>query len=164
MAPEGKIKAKDLSYDASLPPFLQRLHAQKAGLGDQDRHERPVARPKGAKRDDEDDGPTVVDESGETVSMADFEKLTKDDAEEGGKVRDTESKDSQDEGEGGKKVATKLTDGTATKKKKRKAIKVVGDEDEEPPQSADGQEDVKTERLTKKPKKAKPVKLAFDDS
>ena len=76
--PEGKIKAKDLQYDNSLPPFLQRLHAQNAGRGDQDRHERPLARPKRAKDHDEDDEPTVVDEAGETVSKAELEKINAD--------------------------------------------------------------------------------------
>ena len=73
--PEGKIKAKDLQYDNSLPPFLQKLHAQNAGIGDQDRHERPLARPQRARTHDEDDEPTVVDEAGETVSKAELEKM-----------------------------------------------------------------------------------------
>merc|ERR1711939_1057284 len=64
-----KMKSKDLSYDSSLPPFLQRLRDQNSGR-DTDRHEREIARPKGKKdpQAEEEDGPTVVDDSGETLS------------------------------------------------------------------------------------------------
>ncbi|KAK3111465.1 hypothetical protein LTR53_013252, partial [Teratosphaeriaceae sp. CCFEE 6253] len=130
----NKIKAKDLSYDSALPPFLQRLHDQKAGRGDTDRHEHALARPRKAKDHDEDDGPTVVDDSGETVSKEQYETLTKaaDGAEGGsaGGIDDVGARDASalvmsgalpaDKGEqAGPKGSTAL----ATKK--RKAAKIV---------------------------------------
>ena len=74
-----KIKSKDLSYDSSLPPFLQRLRDQNSGR-DTDRHEREIARPKGKKdaQAEEDDGPTVVDDSGETVTKEQITSMNQD--------------------------------------------------------------------------------------
>lgn len=165
----GKIKSKDLSYDQSLPPFLQRLRAHNTGYGDDgdpDRHERPLARPKKAKNPDEDDGPTFVDESGETVSKEDYEKQLKGNAEgeEGeGNVTGELKGDGKPEASGAlpadsaPRVEQKVTDGTAVKK--RKVAKVIGDEDE-----ADGAEKSGPSKLVKKAKKkAKPIKLAFDE-
>lgn len=166
---EGKIKSKDLSYESTLPPFLQRLHAQKAGLADQDRHERPVARPRRTKAGDEDDGPTVVDESGDLVSTAEFEKLTKEpSAQEDSNVKgalegsgEPEGSGAIQEGEGEeRKGGPKVTDGAAIGKK-RKVAKVVGDEAENEPVGADDGPNAKVVKKVKK-KKGKPIKLAFD--
>lgn len=165
----GKIKAKDLSYDSTLPPFLQRLHDQNAGRGDLDRHERAIARPRKEKVHDDEDEPTVVDESGETLSKDEVAKLTTTDdgnGEDGsakGQVdADTEHKASGVTHDGigeAKRVEQRLTDGTATKK--RKAVKVVGDEDATGDTSG---EKVASKKTASKPKKkAKPIKLAFDD-
>jgi hypothetical protein len=161
----GKIKSKDLSYDSSLPPFLQRLRAQNTGYGDDgdpDRHERPLARPKKAKNPDDDDGPTFVDESGETVTKEDYEKQLRGDAEgeeDAGNVTGELKGDGKPEASGalpGPRVEQKLTDGAAIKK--RKMAKVVGEDEE------DGVEKSTTQKVPKKAKKkAKPIKLAFDD-
>jgi len=169
----GKIKSKDLSYDSSLPPFLQRLRAQNTGYGDDgdpDRHERPLARPKKAKNPDNDDGPTFVDESGETVSKEDYEKQLRGDAEgeeDAGNVTGELKGDGKPLASGalpsdsGPRVEHKVTDGTATKK--RKVAKVVGEDNEDSPQTGDVEKDT-TQKGPKKPKKkAKPIKLAFDD-
>ncbi|KAK4889228.1 hypothetical protein LTR27_011986 [Elasticomyces elasticus] len=162
----SKIKAKDLSYDQSLPPFLQRLHDQKAGRGDTDRHERPLPRNMGKKgAGDEDDGPTVVDESGEMVSKEEYAELEKKDA--GGSVK---GEDVDDKGvvmagalpppPDEERIDGSMTVGVMTKK--RKMAKVVGDE-------AGGEQDEKdvnekkTPAKTKGKKKAKAIKLAFDD-
>ncbi|KAK3683115.1 hypothetical protein LTR37_020553 [Vermiconidia calcicola] len=157
---EPKIKSKDLSYENTLPPFLQRLHAQKAGLGDQDRHERQIARPKRAKVDDEDDGPTLVDESGEVVSKEQMEKEMNDGAD--GNVNGTLEGDGEPRASG---AIQELTDGTAMtkKKKKRKLGKVVGDGDADT--VADEEEGAVKKTTAKKAKKnkSKPIKLAFDD-
>lgn len=169
-----KIKSKDLNYDKSLPPFLQRLHAQKAGRGDTDRHEQPIARAKRAKNpdDDDDDGPTVIDESGDTVSKEEYERLTKPGAAASGDTANVtgdfdptaEPKASGalpvDDAAESKRAEAKVTDGTA--QKKRKVAKVVGD-DEHGPEPTNDEPAVK--KLTKKVKgkKSKPVKLAFDD-
>jgi hypothetical protein len=166
----GKIKSKDLSYDSSLPPFLQRLRAQNTGYGDDgdpDRHERPLARPKRAKNPDDDDGPTFVDESGETVTKEDYEKQLRGDAEgeeDAGNVTGELKGDGKPEASGalpGPRVEQKLTDGTAVKK--RKMAKVVG-EDEEDGLQTGGVDKGTTQKAPKKAKKkAKPIKLAFDD-
>jgi hypothetical protein len=170
----GKIKSKDLSYDSSLPPFLQRLRAQNTGYGDDgdpDRQERPQARPKRAKDPDDDDGPTFVDESGELVSKADYEKQLKGDVEgeeTGGNVTSELKGDGKPEAssalpaDSGPRVEQKLTDGAAVKK--RKAAKVIGDEDEDDSSKATGAEKGTAPKTVKKAKKkAKPIKLAFDD-
>lgn len=166
----AKIKGKDLSYDKALPPFLQRLHDQNAGRGDTDRHERPVARNIGRKDPDEDDGPTVIDESGETVGKDRLEKLkTADSGDVGGNVTG-ELKDEEEAKISGalpsdemKRADQKMTDGTATKK--RKAAKVIGEEDGnvEVQMSKDGEANQEKKVAKKAKKKAKPIKLAFDD-
>lgn len=182
MAPEGKIKSKDLTYESNLPPFLQRLHAQKGGAsgGDPDRHEHQIARPKKPQATDEDDGPTIVDESGETVSKEEMEKLASgdqaatDDAPtigdlvRGPSVRDGEPKASgalsSDVDSADRKTEQKITDGTATKK--RKAAKVVRDEkaDDDVAAEEDDADPPRTSKAAKKiKKKAKPIKLAFDN-
>ena len=169
MPQEAKIKSKDLSYEATLPPFLQRLHAQKAGRGDEDRHERPVARPTRVKTADEDDGPTVVDEGGETVSKEELEQLAKgESAEESGLVRGESIGDGEPKASGalpngdgdGTRSEQKVTDGTAVKK--RKVGKVIGEDGEEG--KGNGGQEVENETPMKKfKKKGKPIKLAFDD-
>ncbi|KAL1590294.1 hypothetical protein WHR41_01020 [Cladosporium halotolerans] len=169
----GKIKSKDLQYDSTLPPFLQRMRAQNSGYGDDrdpDRHERPLARPKKAKNPDDDDGPTVVDESGETISKDEYEKQLKgkeEGEEDGGNVTGELKGDGKPEAsgalppDGGPRVEQKVTDGAATKK--RKVGKVVGDDaEEESKGDAVGKSAV--EKASKKAKKkAKPIKLAFED-
>jgi hypothetical protein len=166
--PEGKIKSKDLQYDNSLPPFLQKLHAQNAGRGDQDRHERPLARPKRAKAHDDDDEPTVVDETGETVSKAELEKMASaaGGADEDVKTLGEESAEPKASGalqDDAQRNDQKVTDGTATKK--RKVAKVVGEEDESKANDdvAGAREPGAKKVIKKAKKKAKPIKLAFDD-
>lgn len=170
----GKIKSKDLSYDSTLPPFLQRLRAQNTGYGDDgdpDRHETPLARPKRAKNPDEDGGPTLVDESGDIVSKADYEKQLKGDVEgeeTGGNVTGELKGDGKPEASGalpadsGPRVEHKVTAGAAAKK--RKVAKVVGDDAEDDSSKPAGAEKDNAPKTAKKAKKkAKPIKLAFDD-
>ncbi|KAK4505728.1 hypothetical protein PRZ48_003693 [Zasmidium cellare] len=164
-----KIKSKDLSYDSSLPPFLQRLRDQNAGRGDTDRHERAIARPKKSKDPNEDDGPTVVDESGETLSKDEVEKLTKQ-PEPG--IEDTENVKGEIDPATEPKASGALpdtkknvTDGATTKK--RKVAKAIGEDDDDEEVATekpkDGAENGVTKSVKKAKKKAKPVKLAFDD-
>lgn len=75
-----KITPKNLSYDSSLPPFLQRLHHSSASHSAyrDGRHERAVARPKRARDADADqeDEPVFVDEeTGEVVTAEEFRAL-----------------------------------------------------------------------------------------
>lgn len=157
---EGKIKGKDLQFDKSLPPFLQRLHAQKGGFGDADRHERAIARPKKAKDDNDDDGPTMIDETGETLTKDEYEKLTSAPVavaeDSGAAIPEPEARPSEEPGTA--KVDQKVTNGAASKK--RKVAKVVGEDEE--PSSQDGAVVAKAAKKSKR--KAKPVKLAFDDN
>ena len=167
MPTEPKIKAKDLSYESTLPPFLQRLHDQNAGRGDQERHERAIARPKRAKANDEDDGPTVVDESGETVSKEDLEKLNGEG--EDANVKGMAEEDGEPMGSGAiqdgemRRVGKEVTDGTTTAKK-RKVVKIVGEDDEVlASNEVDGKRPEVMRPAKKVKKKAKPIKLAFDN-
>ena len=127
----------------------------------------PLARPKKAKNPDDDDGPTFVDESGELVSKADYERRLKGDAsgeETGDNVTGELKGDGKPEASGAlpadskPRVEQKLTDGNAVKK--RKVGKVVGDEDED---TSKPEEDTAPKAAKKAKKKAKPIKLAFDD-
>ncbi|KAK5698757.1 hypothetical protein LTR97_006405 [Elasticomyces elasticus] len=164
----SKIKAKDLSYGQSLPPFLQRLHDQKAGRGDTDRHERPLARNMGKKGggNEDDDGPTVVDESGEMVSKEEYAELEK---AEGGNVKDEGVDDkgvvmagalpSPPEEE---RLDGSVTVGVMTKK--RKMAKVVGDDNDGEQGEKEETEHKKTLAKPKGKKKAKAIKLAFVDT
>ncbi|KAI9853679.1 MAG: hypothetical protein M1824_001015 [Vezdaea acicularis] len=68
------FNAKNLSYELKEPSFLRKLKSQYGGQDGQ-RHERPTARPKRA-REDEDDAPTYVDEeSRDTISKEDYEAM-----------------------------------------------------------------------------------------
>lgn len=166
-----KIKSKDLSYDSSLPPFLQRLHDKNAGRGDTDRHERPIARPKKSKDPNEDDGPTVVDESGETLSKDEVEKLTNstepgigDSENVTGELDPTAEPKASGALPSDKASENTVTDGIATKK--RKAAKVIGQEedvDQEVSDATGKKEKTGVKTAKKIRKKAKPIKLAFDD-
>lgn len=170
----NKIKSKDLSYDSSLPPFLQRLHNQNAG-GDADRHERQIARPRKARDPNDDDGPTVVDETGETLTKEQVEDLTGAST----KLTDHDSADVSGSGEGAgesetidgapnskissevpsKYTESGITDGTA--QKKRKIAKVIGEDAGPAAQPPEGQSTPK--KPAKKMKKKTQVKIMYDD-
>lgn len=156
------FKAKDLTYESNEPAFLRRLRGQVAG-GDADRHERPIARPKRLKQnDDEDDGPTyVVEESGDTLSKAEYEAmLAKEDAAD-----ETVERPEGEAAEGGepRSHSRQQLAEAGQKQKKRKAAKIIGNDDEKDEAVANGHEE-QAKKVTKKPKKkAKAVKLSFED-
>ncbi|QIW94734.1 hypothetical protein AMS68_000252 [Peltaster fructicola] len=158
----GKIRSKDLAYDAALPPFLQRLRNQNVGRGDTDRHERPVARPRLAKDANDDDGPTVVDETGETITQQDFEKRSAaaeptSEAVEGKTYNKPETTAAAAAAEEALvRVEQRVTDGTTTKK--RKAARIIADEAAVPEDNPS--EPAQT--IKKAKKKSKPIKLAFE--
>jgi hypothetical protein len=170
------VISSNFLIEAAEPSFLRRIKAQIGGEdGDPDRHARQLARPKRARNDDDDDGPTYVDEeSHDNVSKEDYEKLLKGDevkSLESGKLEvDSTHKDEQDPKDdqarveipsNGKKEAV-ASIGVASK---RKQVKVVGDGPED--------SDVATEKqknsvkpsidMKKSTKKAKKVKLSFDE-
>ncbi|KAJ5599473.1 hypothetical protein N7450_000540 [Penicillium hetheringtonii] len=147
--------------EANEPAFLQKLRGQ---YGDNSgRLERPAARPLKAKdkRDEEEDEPVYVDEeSNEVISKEEYKALV------GAMIQNRATKDSstadnQDE-------STSQPEPTSAKQsnltevggqKKRKQAKVVGEDtkpepDEPLPAKAS---------TTRKPKKAKKIKLSFDE-
>lgn len=179
-----KITPKNLSYDASLPPFLQRLHnsssSNSASLDG--RYERAIARPKRARDADADaeDEPVFVDEeTGEVVSAEEFKALGA--GEEGGQVealgmeKEVTKQDGKEEPTKGKDKQTAMIGAS----RKRKAAKVVGgDGSEEDPKAAlsagkeerkglakDGGSTDRKSRVTdvKAKAKGKKVKLSFGD-
>lgn len=175
------IKSKDLSYNTSNEPaFLRRLRAQNSGQDD--RHERPVARPQRLQKDTEDDDPTyVVEGSDETLSKAEYEALVSGKPKDGSETADgefvgvtgepegSEPKASgalpdveEDEAEAERKKKKRMVEAGAGNKK-RKVAKVVGaDEEEGGKQDGDGPKETKS--VSKKAKKkGKPIKLSFED-
>jgi hypothetical protein len=177
----SNIKSKDLSYDksASQPAFLQRLRDQNTAISSTGRHEQPIARAQRAKNpndNDDEDAPTyVVEGSSETLSKAEYEKLTSGETEDNkfGDVKDMVTGELTgdspkasgalpDEDDVGPARASVTVDaGKATKK--RKMAKVVGggeDEDEANAFKNTSKDESKPKKLKKK---GKPIKLSFGD-
>lgn len=157
-------KAKGLTYESKEPAFLRRLRGEVAGSGDVDRHERPIARPRLKKDNDEDDGPTyVVEESGDTLSKADYEAMV------AGKGKDEGGTDDASEGPtteeppiSGDQQPKQQVAEIGNPQKKRKVGKVVGEA--ENAKSEEKDEDQGPKKIVKRAKKkAKAVKLSFDD-
>lgn len=159
----SKIKSKDLSYDASLPPFLQRLKNQHAGLGD--RHERAIARPKRARDTNDEDEPTVVDENGETISNKELAERTAaatTEAELSSNNATTGESASDGAAELFRRPDAQVTDGKASHK--RKAVKIVGEDDGTAVDShVDQISENKPAKKMKMKKKSQAIKLAFED-
>ena len=141
---------------------MQRLRGQMQG-DDSARHERPIPRNKRMKQDDEDDAPTyVLEDTNQSMTKEEYEAFVaeKDPNEEAVSEQGGALKDS------GKAAEAKSKDKIAevgANAKKRKAAKVIGDEQED---SKDKPKDVNTAetKTVKKPKKkAKAVKLTFGD-
>lgn len=154
-----------LTYESNEPAFLRRLKGEVAGSGgDPDRHARPIARPRLKRDEDDEDAPTyVVEESGDTLSKADYEamlaKLENASAEDGESAPKVVS-----EADGDKQVPADTSKQTVAEvgnsSKKRKAGKVIGSDEA----GADEGEDngKKTAKKNVK-KKSKAVKLSFDN-
>ncbi|TGO17322.1 hypothetical protein BPAE_0436g00020 [Botrytis paeoniae] len=138
----SKITSKNLSYDSTLPPFLQRLQSNHASSSD-GRHEFTISRPRkpideDAERESE---PVVFDEvSGETLSKEEWERREKE-QEEGG-VKENEG---EGEGEGVEKkenANAKMSVGIGGSKK-RKVGKVIGGLEDEENENEKGEEEKK---------------------
>jgi hypothetical protein len=171
------FKSKDLHFEAEQPAFLRRLRGQVTGATDDPhRHVRPVALPKKAKQDDQDDAPTyVLEGSDATISKEEYDTLT------GSKSTDQAGQNDTAEDASSEALGPKLpqegsaAQGDATTKKqkmadvgmnskKRKAVKIVGED----PEEEDGTADQKTAApvssgVKKSKKKAKAIKLSFGD-
>ena len=131
--------------------------------GDSARHEQPIARNKRMKKDDEDDAPTyVLEESNQSLTKEEYDALVsgKDPKKEEENVAEDDSKEETADPES--KQKDKIA-GVGAGTKKRKAAKIIGEEQQE---SKEGGKNVKTSdaKMVKKPKKkAKAVKLTFGD-
>lgn len=133
--------------DRSEPAFLRRLKGEATGGRDSDRHERPVARPRGRAKqpgDDEEDGPTyVLEENGDALSKAEYEALvnpgaaTSTDPAADATAAATSADGSdpeQDDGEAAARSAKRKPQQVASvgaASKKRKAMKIGQDDDED---------------------------------
>lgn len=183
----SKITPKNLSYDTTLPPFLQRMQNAHTNSGLDGRHERAFARPKKARtaEDEEDDLPAFVDEeTNESLSKEEYASLVGAAAVEESKPDDagagkegSKEKDSN-EGVAGEKavienVKSKDQGVGIGASKKRKVGKLIGSEEEgikTGPRVAES-----TAKLTalvdgkskgepiKPKKKVKKIKLSFGD-
>ncbi|KAL4795870.1 hypothetical protein BDV19DRAFT_362225 [Aspergillus venezuelensis] len=162
--------AKNLAYDAKEPAFLQRLRGQYGG-NTTGGLERPISqRPRRARDDNEDDGPTYVDaESNEVISKEDYEAMFKGDGDEQSEqpengVKDKDA-DAEKAGDSGKKegTASKQTLAEIGGPRKRKQVKVVGDDNQEA-ESEKSEEVRPKETKPQKPKqKKKRIKLSFEE-
>ncbi|OBT66858.1 hypothetical protein VE03_04017 [Pseudogymnoascus sp. 23342-1-I1] len=154
-----KITSKSLSYDVSLPPFLQRLRAENTGAST------AAPRPKRAPNPDadEEDEPVYVDEEGGALDEAELRSLGV--TKKGGKKGEEAAEEAKPEAVGGpERKEEKIAAIGATRK--RKVGKVIGAPEEEEGKGGD------TAAVTagkdkqappQKKKKVKKVKLSFGD-
>jgi len=179
-----KITPKNLHYDTTLPPFLQKLQSNyNQGLESRDgRHESALlrARPKRVRDEGEEkeDEPVYVDEEGNVVDVGELEGLGKEGDGESGKVGEGEKgveggKDGEVEGPKGKEVILEEREKEKVVEiggsKKRKIGKVIGSpKDINDSKSLDTKTTTSTSISGPKPKKKKvpdkkKVKLSFGD-
>ncbi|KAK3186039.1 hypothetical protein K4F52_005263 [Lecanicillium sp. MT-2017a] len=168
-----KVNSKNLSYNSSLPPFLAALQAQAKGSHGPDPIIAAQRRP-GKKRsgsEEAEDVPLVVDEHGNTVAV----NVDKDGAV---KERHDDNAKSEAEGKEQHDDADKPAAETRTQfgGRKRKVGKVVGEDAAEQTQNDDKGDTSKKDKATAAPadknqtqgdkktkKKAKKIKLSFDE-
>ena len=173
----SKITPKNLSYDTTLPPFLQRLQANNSSRDD--RNEFQSARPKKARNpeDEAEDEPVYFDEeTGETLSRREWEEKEK--AEEVGHGGGGDGNDEKGgaDGEGAGDVEAKLEEkeriAAIGGARKRKAGRVIdgGDREEgdvlrDMRSLAKGGKGLEGKRIEVKStkKKGKKIKLSFGD-
>jgi len=149
------------------PAFLRKLRGEHGG----NNSHVPIARPRKAKNDEDDDAPTYVDEeSNEVLSKEEYEALVNDDTS--GKEAPAEG-DKQPKGTDGQLAGDGEMPGRESERekqnvaevggpKKRKQVKVVGDDDvDETDKKTGNKEDSGT---TSRPKgKKMKIKLSFDE-
>lgn len=157
--------------EAKEPAFLQKLRGH---YGDTSgRLERPAARPRKLKNkdDEDDDAPVYVDEeSNEVISKAEYEALVgggSDQKDGDASVKDKSTENGQDHAQSQTETTTakqsNLTEVGGPRK--RKQVKVVGDDE---PEEKSGDKQVADEAQPKAPaprksKKVKKIKLSFDE-
>lgn len=163
------FRAKDLQFERQEPAFLRRF---KAGItdatDDPDRQINPLPLPKKPKRleNDEDDEPTyVVEDSNETLTKGEYEKLVKKSKEEPNResASQPEQQDDKDTPAGSDPTRPKRQAVQAgVIPKKRKVVKIIGDAETSESERPTPVSTIKKLPTTKPKKKAK-VKLSFDE-
>ncbi|KAH8722648.1 hypothetical protein GQ44DRAFT_347681 [Phaeosphaeriaceae sp. PMI808] len=151
------FKAKDLHFDNEQPAFLRRLRGELTS-GDSARHEQPIARNKRMNKNDEDDAPTyVLEDSNQSLTKEEYDAFVsgKNPGDEQTTMADDASKDAPKDTE--LKQKDRIAE-VGSGSKKRKAAKVIANEQEESKESTTSET-----KVIKKPKKAKAVKLTFGD-
>lgn len=160
----SKITSKNLSYDTTLPPFLQRMQQGHSNLDG--RHERTIARPKRARTDgeEEDDAPAYVDEhTNHTLSKEEYAALVKGDSETKPSAAQIEDEAKQIPAEEGQSVKLEEKVAAIGASKKRKMGKIIGGEDADDGQSLQKIDSTGITHKSSKPKKkAKKIMLSFD--
>ncbi|OBT90635.1 hypothetical protein VE02_00546 [Pseudogymnoascus sp. 03VT05] len=150
-----KITSKSLSYDSSLPPFLQRLRAENTGGST------AAPRPKRAPNPDadEEDEPVYVDEEGAALDDDELHSLgvTKKGAKKGEEAAEGAKPEAVEPERKEKKIAAI---GAA---RKRKVGKVVGASEEEEGKGSDAAAVAPGKDKPPQKKKVKKVKLSFGD-
>jgi hypothetical protein len=146
--------------DAKQPAFLQKLRGH---YGDNTgRLERPALRPTRLKvnKDDDDDEPTYLDEeSNEVISKEEYKALVAESGpnaeDEAGNLKDNPTGD-QDKSQTEHSTSKQNNLTEVGGQRKRKQAKVVGEDNAET-------EEVQPKVTSKKSKKAKKIKLSFDE-
>ena len=165
------FKAKDLHYEKQEPEFLRKLRGQYGG----DRHNVSIARPSKSRLElGEDDGPTIVDESGTSLTKEEYEAMaqgkpcevtdlaSKEDGHRGDDVEESGEPKSRENDRPKREVVASI--GASNK---RKQARVIGED----PGIDDKLDKGDTEEISRKkapssvkPKaKRKKVKLSFDE-
>ncbi|KAH7307959.1 hypothetical protein B0I35DRAFT_442544 [Stachybotrys elegans] len=152
-----KITSKNLSYDTSLPPFLAALRAQASGATGPDpllaAHRRAVKKRSGSE--EAEDAPLIVDENGNTVTL---------ELDQDGEVKKQDATTEEKEEHDAK--VEKKDEKSAIGARKRKVGKVVGeaaDDNKSNDSKADKTVPAEPPKDKKVKKKAKKIKLSFDE-
>jgi len=167
-----KLNSKNLSYNASLPPFLAALKSQVSGSSSSPNPLLTGQRRHGTKRSasaEAEDAPLVVDEEGNVVDAQVGVDGTVTVSGECAEAVDGEGPDDK-----AAKDATKAGSGVISSiGRKRKTAKVIGaDADEDGADKANALKGAKTKvdkadetktKTSKPKKKAKKIKLSFDE-
>ncbi|OAL44606.1 hypothetical protein IQ07DRAFT_604961 [Pyrenochaeta sp. DS3sAY3a] len=163
------FKAKDLQFgfshllDNSQPAFLRRLRGELTG-DNSGRHDLPIPRNKRMKNDDEDDVPTyVLEDTNQSLTKEEYDALVAGKSPDDDQKPDSEVASKDQGSEAKSKPKDKIVEVGATVKK-RKAVKIISEEDEGVERGAEGDSRKIDSKAVKKPKKkAKAVKLTFGD-
>lgn len=162
------FNAKNLHYEKQEPAFLRRLK----GENNYDRLQVSIARPRNPRLEtrDDDDGPTIVDEQGKSVTEQEYLDLLDNNPRSDIGPKNESSNSGLDANPDHQLPLPEAIDNEAGKQgilhvvevsgpKKRKPVKVVAAEPDSDPEAESNKQENKPKT---KPKKKK-VKLSFDD-